>query len=88
MEHKMKAINKQVDALILEYSKIFEIKDKHGKYKPDFVEEVLQRVVNLEKKVSELQKKDCNKCKHKYDGTYTMKCFECKEYYASQFEGV
>ena len=65
-----------------------DIFDSHGKFKKHYVENLEVLAVKSLAKIEELEKKDCNKCKHKYDGTYTMTCFGCREYYASQFKEV
>ena len=89
-------VNKAVDDLINEYSTIFKIKDAHGKYRAEFVEEVLQRVVKLEKEIDRqktLQKlesltpvRDCKECKFEpTKGDIFSRCFVCKNNYADQW---
>ena len=57
------------------FSDIF---DAHGKFKKDYVE-------NLEA-IAVKNIVDCDNCKHKYDGLYTMVCYSCKHYHPSMYE--
>ena len=76
--------NERMSKLLQEYEKIFfPLKDKHGKYKTAFVDELIARCCRLEDKIAEFENptvKTCDNCVDIKLRTTEKPCNTCNAY--------